>query len=64
MLLPQEQLLNHVATPNDLAQCLQAFCSTDVDSTMLEATQVWLHARGHLKAFSGWPTAYRMAPSH
>ncbi|PNH08665.1 Protein STIP1 [Tetrabaena socialis] len=47
VLLPNEQLLNHVATPKDLAQVLTAFCNFQIDDVLLQATQLRLAGNAH-----------------
>ncbi|GLC61001.1 hypothetical protein PLESTB_001704500 [Pleodorina starrii] len=47
VLLPSEQILHHVATPSDLMQVLGAFCGSDIDDTVLQATQLRLSGNSH-----------------
>ncbi|KXZ42307.1 hypothetical protein GPECTOR_164g149 [Gonium pectorale] len=49
-MLPSGQLLHHVATANDLAQVLRAFCGSGVDEALLAATQLRLSGNAHAAA--------------
>ncbi|GBF88326.1 hypothetical protein Rsub_01038 [Raphidocelis subcapitata] len=51
VLLPQAQVLRHVATPADLAEALRAFCGADVGDELLRATE--LRLAGNALAMAG-----------
>ncbi|GIL55208.1 hypothetical protein Vafri_10796 [Volvox africanus] len=69
VVLPDERLLHHVATPNDLAQVLRAFCRTSIDDTILQATQLRLAGNAHAaqqdfrQAINCYSQALQLGPS-